>query len=27
VAYVPGQDFFALGGVHAGRIGAQWPLL
>ena len=27
VAHVPGQDFFALGGVHAGRIGAQSPLL
>jgi hypothetical protein len=27
VAYVPGQDFLALCGVHAGRIGAQRPLL
>jgi hypothetical protein len=27
VAYVPGQDFFALGGVHAGPIGAQRRLL
>jgi len=27
VAHVPGQDFFALGGVHAARIGAQSPVL
>jgi len=27
VAYVPGQDFFALGGVHAPRIGVHSALL